>query len=72
MSATKTVGDYEMGTTCLYDLDDGLYYCKMGVKNKKGELILQAIWCGISPEQAFNRAEAYCELMTNLKPPNNG
>lgn len=69
MPSTRTVGDYEIGTNAIYDVDDDLYLVKMGVKSASGKLILQAIWVGINPEQAFNRAEAYCTLMTALKPP---
>lgn len=71
MSATKTVGNYEVAKRADRNgsIDEDLFYVKMGVKNKRGELILQAIWVGITEDQAMNRAEAYCELMTNQKPP---
>lgn len=66
MSATKTVGAYEISNIISFDPDENLYQVKMGVKSKKG-LIIHYTVHGKSPTIAENRAKFIAKLLTNLK-----
>jgi len=69
MSATTTVADYERSTEARWDNDQMLWFCHVGVKNRSNALILQATFYGRTAMVAINRAEAWCTLMSALKPP---
>lgn len=68
MSDIKTVGNYEIGPA-IWDADLETWCIRAGVKSRTGSLIIHITAHGKSPEVAKNRAEAYCLLMTAMRPP---
>lgn len=70
MSATIAEGNFEISKTPLWDAEEELWYVKAGVLSPKGKLKLHITSWGKSPEVATNRAVAYCQIMTAMRPPN--
>lgn len=69
MPATKTVGQYERSTDAREDADKMLWYVDCGVKSISGKLILHSTHYGKNAAIAINRADAWCLIMSDMKPP---
>lgn len=69
MSATTKVKDYERSTEARFDDDKMLWFVDCGVKNRSGNLILHSTHYGKNGAIAMNRADAWCLIMSAVKPP---
>ena len=67
MSATKPVGNFEVGKDAIWDEDLEQWFIRVGVKVKKGMVINYTVH-GKSPEVAANRAEVLARVMSVIKP----
>lgn len=63
MSATKTVGGYEIGSTPLWDSDLERWYIRLGVQTTKG-LDLHYTVHSKSPGELLMRADRLARLLT--------
>lgn len=67
MSATKPVGNFEVGKDAIWDEDLEQWFIRVGVKAKKGMVINYTVH-GNTPEITAHRAEVLARVMTVVKP----
>jgi hypothetical protein len=63
----KQTGEYTIGHV-LWDGDKALWYCKMGIHSRNGEITIHYTVWGRKPEIAENRAEMLARILTALRP----
>lgn len=69
MSATKTIENYEVSETPVWDHDLDTWCVRVGIMTRKGLLIHYSVH-GKSPEIAINRADILARILSAFNPNN--
>lgn len=67
MSATKPIGNFEVGKDALWDTDLEQWFIRVGVKAKKG-MVINYTCHGKTPAVAAHRANVLARIMSAIKP----